>query len=127
MTPKKKKFARLVAQGMPPDAAIISAGYSPSTPTDRIKKMLDDPAVQALIQREKEKPTPKEFETAEDFMHWLMNDQDESTPMRWKAANSLLMSSKSKAPGKKEQKMEKARALTGKFGAIAPPKPKFKH
>lgn len=126
MTPKKKKFARLVAEGMQPEAAIIAAGYSASTPADRIRKMLADPAVQALIRRERESPTPKEFSEPEDFMKWLMNDESENVGMRWKAANSLLTAKKQEKQGVKEIKKDRAIAASNKFSSMAPP-PITKH
>lgn len=121
MTPKKRKFALFLAEGMSPEVAAISAGYSAATAARRAKEMADDEAVKALIRREREKPTPREFTEPEEYMRWLMNNEDESTSMRWKAANSLMAHNKAPVPGKKAQQLENAKKVSGKFAAMTAP------
>ncbi|MFC0228255.1 hypothetical protein [Serratia aquatilis] len=123
MTPKKRNFARFLAEGQSPEVAAISAGYSPTTAARRAKLMAEEEAVKAIVRRETERPTPRNFEDPEDFMRWMMNNDEENALLRFKAANSLMQNGKPVKKGKKEMQLDKAR-MASKFTAMSPPKVK---
>ncbi len=120
VTPKKRNFARFLAEGMSPEAAAISAGYAPTTASRRAKEMAEEEEVKAVVKRERERPTPRDFEDPADFMHWMMNNDEENMVLRFKAANSLMQNGKPIKKGKKEIQIEKARAVN-KYQPMRPP------
>lgn len=148
LTTRQRKFAELMASGKyaPAEAAGL-AGYSLKSAVTIGTRLMKNAKIQRMLEAAKpsyKKPEKQDSPPAAHviqplassytkdpllFFERLMNNDNEDPRLRLDAAKALApyRAARMAAKSKTEEKAEKARKITSKFAAVAPPPPKLRN
>lgn len=136
MDARRRKFAKLIVDGMNQTKAAIAAGYSEKTARQSACRAMASPQVKEAIAREKarrnqktvelvkemstEEPTKKELADPLQFFSNMMENKNEDPDLRLKAAQQLAAYTVPKpAPKKATKAEERQKAAENSFFSTA--------